>query len=207
MKIFIPLLALSAAFVVEVKSATISITNFDSVSAVPFFNPITDSSGNLLNSGIIVVGTYSVQPSNVSDVLGSNFTQAGSGSLSIISPGFFQGDITTPLLTAGDAFVGNSVYIVIGNGTTLANSTQLLSWQAGGNPDGDVFVADDPTGGPGSVAVRNSTGEARVGQETTFDFGSTGPGVQPALQLAAIPEPSTLILSALGTLALLRRKR
>lgn len=189
----------------SLSAATITITNFDAVSGSPFYNPILDASGSLLTSGIVVVGTYTSAPVTFTDVLGGNFVQAGSNSLGLIAPGFFQGSINTPSLMAGDSFVGQSVYMVVGNGATLGSSTQLLAWQASGNPDGDVYVADDPTGGPNSVAVRNSTGITRVGSEVSYDFGDLG--VQPAMQLVAIPEPSALLLSVFGFAALLRRRR
>lgn len=206
MRKFFQTIGLVSFFAANLNAATVTITNFDGVSATPFFNPILTASGSLLTSGIVVIGTYTSTPTSFVDVLGGNFVQAGNSSVTVTN-GFFQGNITTPTLTNGDSFVGNSVYVVIGNGTTLANSTELLAWQALANPAGNVFVADDPTGGPNSVAIRNSTGEARVGNEVNFDFGAGGPGIQPALQLVAVPEPSSLILSVIGVLALLRRKR
>lgn len=209
MKFILKLSLLFLGFSAVSSAASISLANFDGTSDPVILNPIINSGGVALTTGIVVVGTFTAEPTAPSDVLGATFVRAGSGSLGFLGSGYFQGTINTPTLTAGDAFVGNSVYVVLGNGTTLLNSTEFAVWKAITNSAGNLFTADNPTGGPSSVTVFNSVGNVLVGSKVP-SFNSGGTGLLPAIQLAplaAIPEPSALLLSALGALALLRRKR
>ena len=180
-------------------AASISLSNFDGVN----FTGVLDSQGQVLTSGVVVLGAFSVEPTSIADIFGPNFTQAGN-SLSVGANSFFQGNVNTGALVAGDDFVGNVVYVVIGNGVDLGSSTDFLIWKSTNSPISDVFVADNPVGGPDTVNVTSIAGELSVGQTTTFDFGN---GTSTAFQLVAIPEPSTFLLGAVGVLGLLRRRR
>ena len=70
-------------------------------------------------------------------------------------------------------------------------------------------ISVDPNDAPFVRAFNNiaTDGSGRI----VISFSSTGGGALTqhinALQLTAIPEPSTALLSGLGTLALLRRRR
>ena len=186
-------------------AATITVTN----SSGPSFTSILNIGGaSALTSGVVVLGTFTVEPVSVANILGGNFTQAGNsvGFFGAGAPGFFTGAINTGTLTAGDAFVGKTVYAVFGNGTTLANSTGLAVWKATSNAAGNTFTADNPVGGPDTVTVLDTRGQLIVGVVNPAFF-TTGFGTAPAFQLVAVPEPSSLLLGALGLLALLRRKR
>ncbi len=192
-------------------AATISIFNLQQTTLTAIL-PESGSTG--LTSGVIAIGTFATEPVSISNVL-SSFNQAGGASQTIgffgaSAPGYFQGSINTGTLGVGDGFVGNNLYVVIGNGTTLAESNQLLVWKAITNPDGNVFTADSPTGGPANVQVLSSTGTLLFGTvQSNFDPDGAGTEytAQNAFRLAAIPEPSTSLLAAFGVIALLRRRR
>ena len=203
MKSILKITLILACSATALKAATISVLNFDSSASI--FQPILDSSGtSVVNSGIVLLGTFASEPSSVSDVLGLGFT-ATDGSLSFTN-GYFDGTINTQALTSGDAFVGKSVYVVIGNGTTLANSTLIGAWKAVSNTAGNTFTADNPVGGPDTITVYASSGSVLVG--TQLSSYNNSQNIGPAFQLAAVPEPSAILLTALGVFGLLlRRKR
>ena len=104
-------------------------------------------------------------------------------------------------------FIGASLYTFIGNGADLASSTEFALYRH------DITLAADaapPT--PETVYdLLLTNGVLLIGTQTVFD--STDPNLGTnnspvsAIQLAAIPEPSSFLLSAIGALALLRRKR
>ncbi|MBB5352535.1 hypothetical protein HNR46_002781 [Haloferula luteola] len=178
-------------------AATITLTNFDGTN----FSGVVDSSGSILNSvGFASIGTFSSDPTSIDDL--SSFVQFGN-SLSVGANSFISGDINQSL-TSGDSYVGGSVYVVIGNGTDLATSTEFFVWKATSNPSGNVYTEDAPIGGPDTVSLQTSTGTVLIGGTTTADFGG---GSQTAFQLVAVPEPSVALLGALGLLGLARRRR
>jgi hypothetical protein len=184
-------------------AASHSITNLSN----PTFTAILDTSGTAITSGVVVLGSYTSEPVSANNIL-TNFIQAGTGSIGFFgsgAPGYFTGNINSNNLGVGEPLVGMTVYALIGNGATIATSTQVAVWKSITNPSGNIFVADNPTGGPSDVAVFASTGSLIIGNvQANFD-GGLGP--QNAFRLEAIPEPSTLLLASLGVLGLLRRRR
>ncbi len=189
-------------------AATHSLTNLSS----PTFTAILDSSGTAITSGVVVLGSYTSEPVSASNIL-TNFIQAGTTSIGFFGPtgpGYFTGSINSDNLGVGAPLVGMTVYALIGNGATIASSTQVAVWRSTSNPSGNTFVADNPTGGPDSVAIFGSTGILIIGTvQANFDPDGAGPtfSAQDAFRLTAIPEPSTILLSSLGVFALLRRRR
>lgn len=201
MKIKFLFAAIFAACSMVLNAASISISNYDGVST---FSLVGDSNSTLLTSGVVVVGAYASEPASVAEVL-NTFTAFGSiGFFGAGAPGFFTGGVSGPLVNA-DAFVGNNVYVVIGNGVDLNSSTEFAVWKAETNPAGNVFTADNPIGGPSEVVVLTGTGSLLVGSVVNFDVPNFGN--QPGIGLAAIPEPSAILLGALGMVGLLRRRR
>jgi len=198
MKKLIFSLAVGVLSLLSANAATISVTNLDGSN----FSGIVNSSGAVVTSGVVAIGTFNLEPTSAGGVLGS-FIQAGN-TLSLGPNSFFQGNVNTGTLVSGDSFVGKNVYVVIGNGVTLANSTEILVWKATANTAGNLFVADNPVGGPDTLTVVANKGTLSVGNSSTFDFGG---GAQLVFQLVAVPEPSVALLGALGGLALLRRRR
>lgn len=205
MKRNIVITALAICSLASSNAASISVVNLVGGGPDPlFFTTFVDVDGtSRLDIGIFALGTFIVEPPTAADILG-NFSQAGTFTFGTAN---FSDTVVTDPLTAGDGFVGSTVYAVVGNGTTLANSTGLAVWKATSNDAGNTFTADNPVGGPDLVTILDTKGDLIVGSLLpTYDAGF-GIGQRPAFQLAAIPEPSTLLLSALGILALLRRKR
>lgn len=102
-------------------------------------------------------------------------------------------------------FIGASLYTFIGNGAALADSAEFALYF-----HSERLVADPAPPTPENVVELNLVGGTLLlGTETTFlstdsNLGTNDTVVR-AIQL--VPEPSTLLLSAFGALALLRRKR
>jgi len=181
-------------------AATISVTNFEAPST---FHAILGAGGLAPTSGIVTLGTYTSEPSSAESVL-NGYTSLGSLAFGA-TPGFISGDINVDL-PLGSPAVGQQVYVVIGNGTTLQNSTQFLVWKPTSNPAGNTFTADNPVGGPDLLGLFGDKGTTIVGE-----FGivaDAGVGSQGNFRLAqVVPEPSAMLLGAFGALGLLRRRR
>lgn len=183
-------------------AASITATNLSPVGGLDF-TAFVGTDGLELATGVVSLGTFSSDPADVASVL-STFSQIGP-SFTFNTINFSSTVNTTNPLVLGDAFVNSTVYAVVGDGTTLANSTALAVWKATSNAAGNVYTADNPVGGPDLVTVLDSKGDLVIG--TRLPSFTTAAGNQAAYQLEAVPEPSALLLSAFGALAVLRRKR
>ena len=179
-----------------------------------------NSNGTLSSGGIVTIGyftdgfdvggnlnNYSLLISNFTPgIITSQLTGTFSASLG----GSFAGYVeqTTPTAFGGgaitapnDSLIGRPLYSFVGNQATLGASNELLL----------AFVQniqdDVPTPNAYTSIPQNAT--PLIGSVGTFvgDPSGNGSGTFRTFQFAAIPEPSTLLLSALGILALLRRKR
>jgi len=183
---------------------------------------ILAAAGDTLSFGFASSGVFSLSDTQVStfasaqDVnslipafngfIGSDDFQTGVDFL------FGTGDISGAYAFQSASFdptsvIGQSLYTFIGNGADLVSSTEFGLYK-----HSNTLVAD-----PAPPATENTPdllldgGELLIGLATTVQ--STDPNLGTndttvrAVQLDAIPEPSTLLLSALGVLALLRRKR
>lgn len=178
-------------------AATISITNFSG----GVFSGVLGTN-NALTSGNVFLGYYSgAEPSSSLNVA-SGFNQVGN--TLAFTGGFVSGDISAAL-NVGNAAIGQQVYLIIGNGASIAASSQVLVWKPTSNPAGNTFVADNPVGGPDLIQFLTTRGTVVVGTTLTADVGA---GSQSNFKLVAVvPEPSTALLGAVGALALLRRRR
>ena len=104
---------------------------------------------------------------------------------------------------------GSGLYSFLGNGSNLLSSTAWILW------DNIAIVdAEDSVASPDSnTLLMAQEGVALIsGGLTTavVDFSAIGGAANtqtPGIRLAAVPEPSAFIISALGVLGLLRRKR
>ena len=98
--------------------------------------PILDNNGDpiALGSGFVAAGTFESLPGSIDEV--RSFTPFGEGNSSFSNPigvdGFFDVTRSAPI-PAGttDAPVGASVYLVIGDGADLANSTDFVVFDPG----------------------------------------------------------------------------
>jgi hypothetical protein len=164
----------------------------NSVVTIGYFSSGFDVSGNLTNLTALL-GAYtevaSAAPGTNSATLGGSFD------------GYVEGPTVdgTPLLGA-NALIGLSLYSFIGDASSLASSAEFALISIGtlqeDSPNEFTYIAD-----PTSQAVL-------IGGSGIFngDAGA-GSGIYNTLQTQAVPEPSVLLLSAFGVLALLRRKR
>lgn len=103
--------------------------------------------------------------------------------------------------------IGQTLYSFIGNGTSLLDSTEFALFRH------DQTLSADPAAPalPLEYQLNLVSGVLLIGTPTTITTTDTELGITDAtvnaIQLTAVPEPSVLLLSALGALALLRRKR
>jgi len=175
-----------------------------------------DEFGNLLfgTNTIVTIGYF---PSgfdlanNINNIplLLESFLQQASSNVGInvnaAGPGNFPGYVDTvliegPILSPGNALIGRMLYSFAGNNAVLKDATMVSLNEV------TPFVADDPAS---NFYTTNPSGrQILIGNVTqiTGDFG-LGSGIHNRLQLVPIPEPSAALLSAIGVLGLLRRRR
>ena len=90
--------------------------------------------------------------------------------------------------------------MVIGNGADLTSSTEAAILEIGSFPTSEPAVS--------TIFVNNATATPFLGDFDTFTLQpATIPRQNPALRLAAIPEPSSSLLIGLAGLSLLIRRR
>jgi hypothetical protein len=173
------------------------------IAAAGYFGTLTDAqvftlSSDLGNIGALIADFQVVAMTTLDSAFG--------GTLS--SSGLF--DFNAAAVTLPNAsLAGKGLYTFLGNEATLGASTQWLLWD-----NTDVIDAQDTIAQPddNSLLMAQEGGALISGGTTNvlIDFtpimGPSGQSV-PAIQLAAIPEPSALLLSTFGVLGLLRRKR
>lgn len=188
---------------------------------------IENTSDVLVGSGFAGLGGFSITDSDVTTAISNNnFT----GLFSAFTPFVGSDDFATGLvgLNGGASpggygvnngnftvtpHIGQTIYTFIGNALTLANSTQVALFK-----HTQLLVAD-----PGGTAtpldyvydLSVANGNLLIGSRDSFvgltdsNFGLTNATVN-TVKLAAVtvvPEPSSILLSGLGMVALLRRKR
>lgn len=107
---------------------------------------------------------------------------------------------------AGSPFLGETLYFVFGNGNSLLSSTQLAVFKSE-----FLFPNDSAAAVDADLSVELGGQNASPG---SFIMGTTGGTVeilssqiQSVVLNEVVPEPSTLLLTAVGALALLRRQR
>jgi hypothetical protein len=167
-------------------------TGTQTFSSAPTFSSLT-TAGVLLNNGSGVVSSSAGSSANFINADGS--TTAHSLYATIASP-TFTGTVTTPALTLSGFTTGalietsgvvsalSGTNLVLGNGTTLAQSTfqtantQLANFAALGNPGTSGFVLSSTTGGVLSWVA--SSGGMTNPMTTTGDMIYSSSGSTPA---------------------------
>ena len=204
--------------------ATVGLFSGASAYTVSFLNvasadntavPVVDNTGApiALGSGYVAAGTFTAVPGSADDVR-SLFAAFGDGnsafSNSIGVGGFFDGNRSAPI-PAGttDVPVGASVFLVIGDGSDLASSTDFAIYDPGlvfgtenavGAGALDIIIDSDSLTAD-SLVYGNIVTNVDTGIGVIFDEGIQIGGE------VAIPEPSTSLLAALAGLALAARRR
>lgn len=188
-----------------------------------------DSTNTVISSGFAAVGYFSTLSTTLdfegasAATLATDFNILGSSTNDFQDTTFgdpifgaFSLSATGATTTGGvgDDFVGKLAYIVISNGATLATSTEAFIFATGVNFLSDpstpvtIDLSVDPfttDGNPstGTILLGSVDGTANVFLGAT-DLGAISNGIKTAV---LVPEPSSLLLSTIGALALLRRRR
>ena len=204
--------------------ATVGLFSGASAYTVSFLNvaaadntavPVLDNTGApiALGSGYVAAGTFTAVPASADDVR-SSFSAFGDGnsafSNSIGVGGFFDGNRSAPIPQGTtDVPVGASVFLVIGDGSDLASSTDFAIYDPGlvfgtenavGAGALDIIIDSDSLTAD-SLVYGNIVTNVDTGIGVIFDEGIQIGGE------VAIPEPSTSLLAALAGLALAARRR
>lgn len=182
-------------------ATTITANNLGAVNTESF--RIRDFSSVLIpaDTGTVALGTFTgdvnVSGTSIAAVLG-NFVQFGEssvfggvGTLSGMYDRAITGDVTADL-------VGQNVYTVLGNGSTLESSTDLLIFRGSA-----LFIAEPGT--TENARTNPDFGELVLGSTGTDD--SLTPFSNYYNMAHVIPEPSTVLLTSLGAGFLLFRRR
>ena len=201
----------SLAMMVGSQASTITFGNFTGGTS----HVLTGSGGNLAaGSGFAALGVFGIDDAAISaagasgdfGAVKAGFTQFGN-SLTVgfnNLDGLFQG-LVNGAISGGDAFAGNSVYAVVGNASSLADSAELMVFKASSSFQADPAPTDN-------INLNPANGSALIGSigTTTLngnDFASYalagGAGGGPV-----VPEPSSALLGLLGLgFVAFRRKR
>jgi len=171
--------------------------------------PFSSGGGISAGSGVIAFGTFDIEDFggitdtgewvNSWDQFGNAFAFNGAGAngdRSIFSS--FQSETL-----GGSSLAGDEIFVMIGTGTSFANSAQI-----GVLKTTFTFAVDDSNPLPTLISINptNSTpmyGIMLVSNVKTTDTDST---TTPGWRIF-IPEPSTALLGLLGAISLLRRRR
>lgn len=174
------------------------------------------ASGVALTSGVVNMGFYSLAPTrsvleaytSASSFL-NNFTSIASGPMGIDAySALFS--VTKDVATGDASFDAKQIYLLVGNGSTISNSTQLgvftkSTWITQANPSGPTPLAQ-------SFEISELAGNV---SNILFGSYAAGAGEYPVdgvvneyrLQ-AVIPEPTTLsLVGVCGLLAIASRRR
>ena len=213
MKLTVFLSSLLAAASLNGATITVATQPLDFTS----FSPVVNASGGLVadGSGFVAIGVTTLSDVQIGNIgsdyaaltaFQSDFVQFGSsstfGGAGVFNePSLFS--FGTSASTAGvNPFSGNPILLVVGNGASLAASTELFIYEFGTNygTDAPLFTADVNTTQAGTVLFGSTEAGIALpnaGTHNGFQMGAVAP----------VPEPSTTLIGILGVLGLIRRRR
>lgn len=178
---------------------TVSVNNFNFPAIVGNGLTIVDNTGTPLTGVPFAVGTLSGVPTSAAEVV-ANFTSLGTG----VTGGIHFTTAASPAVSPED---NSSIFVVFGNGASVAASTDFIVFQ--GNTQ---WNAEDPAFGLArDVKIQDAGTTLLYGREVTSNnAGVNAPftAFTNGVTFGAIPEPSTsLLFGAAGLALLIRRKR
>jgi hypothetical protein len=176
-----------------------------------------NTNNTLLDGGIVAFGVFGGTGFDALDIPTSiaNFTTlasalAGSNSATLGGsfPGYVETEFDTANVTAPNALIGQTLYVFVGNASTLAASTAFGLFSSGTIQD-DVPNEQTYLANPFSSLSPNTLLLGEVGSYTGNASGlADSSETYSTLKLTApIPEPSAAILGGLGALAACVRRR
>ncbi len=182
--------------------------------------PIVDAAGAAvaLNSIYISAGIFTTLPNfstdSASTILGMFSALDLTPMVNATYTGFFIGNDTTTLASYASGWQGANAYFVVGNNSTLLNSTKIAVYHTS-TPSDQVYAT--PAAGIANTQMIGAATTGWVyGLQTPVTVQPAGGTLVPAnvafvngMQLISspVPEPSAALLGALGALGLLRRRR
>lgn len=199
-----------------VQGASVVATNYDEATGRQL--PFSTNSGAPFGlgaggAGIVAVGTWNASNADVAGLFAqlpsqtvwnqivSSFLQFGSTSkVGSDFPGLYELDAQRPLFPA-DVEVGKNIYTLIGNGSTLASSTEAALVLDPGtfNFDNPLFAARAEISNPSATVVFGSLNGPSV---------TSALGAAPSLKFGAtVPEPFSATLLFAGLALGFRRRR
>lgn len=231
MKIILPSFIATAMLFGSAQGATVSLNNIGSGGGISTFNNAlaivyagtqTAASGGIASAGFFntlsdaQVATLAAAPTAIAiatlvadfQVVFQTTLDSYDNANGLSGTGLFNGDASGIVLPNATR-AGDGLYTFLGDQSSLATSTQVLLW----DNTATIAAEDSPTSPDTNDLLMANEGAALIaGANTTTDIDLTaisGPAsfTVPAVQLVLVPEPSTVLLSALGVLGLLRRKR
>lgn len=172
-------------------TVTLSATN-------TYSGPTTVSAGTLYITGALSVSPVTVQANGT---LGSNGANGTLGNGLTINAGGNLDLTDATLVTDGNS---TGILSLTGGSLTLGNLTfsDIVGWDWANAAEGTYELID------GAFSI-NFGSTSAISPATSFSFGNGKAGyfTSGSLKAVIIPEPSTVLLGALGALALLRRRR
>lgn len=173
-----------------------------------------------LSSGIVTMGYFTagfdvnanLAPANWANLV-ANFTVVTSavpGTNSSTLGGAFAGYVEAEgfaagTITTGNPLLGRMLYTFVGGSATLLQS---ITDPNTGIALFEVRALADDVPFDQTYVANPSLGTVKIGAAGSFEGDAgAGPGTYKTLQLVAVPEPSALLLGALGILGFVRRRR
>lgn len=194
MKLKLLTISALAALTASSFGAAITVFNFRGAATNFVLDGVTDQ---LLpgGSGSVALGTFDTDPAGggvlepgaIGTIL-DGFTQfSNTASIGVGAVGGVYQTVLNGAIAGDSALVGKNVFTVIGNGSSLRESNQLLVYKHAHSFKADPDATDD------TLLGEDAGGELLIG--SFGKIGEFGPISNPSFSLApAIPEPSAIAL-------------